>query len=139
MDSEMVMELLRDSKLITNGPFWDRISSDLVGKGSEYFSFTVRLLNDGDRKIGKSFLAKILFFGKLGANPYTGEVVRGERWYHGTMHIKADPAMGIIEEERAFFYEVITRKGRLEKRGVTYRLTEETPSGEYKQVGWSLE
>ncbi len=140
MDSESVSMLPGEAKPFTKGPS-DGLLNFSNQKVAKYcdLSFTIRTSAEYESPRGFSFRAKVDMLGRLDCNPFTRDVIRGEQWYKGMLHICADPSKGITEEYRAFVYESTNGIGMLAKRGLSCRLTQVLPSGiDFKEIPWSF-
>ena len=140
MNSESVSMLPGEAKQITDGPLADRLNeSNHKVLGFCDLTFKINTAGSNEKARGFTFRASVVMLGRLDCNPFTREVIPGEKWYKGVMRICENRDKGVLAEERAFVYEIKTRTGMLGKRGVLCRLTEVLPSGEeYVQRNWSF-
>ncbi len=136
MNNQTVYERLRTSRIIKLESLKEKFEACISGKIDEPLFFTVRISNEGERIVGVKLQAKVLLSGKLLANPYNGEVVKGERWYHGNLQILEDQKKGIIGEVRAFTLEINSRRGYTSEAEVQFRLTKPAGDSQFTQLEW---
>lgn len=119
--NEKKYALREEAVEISNSPKEGRLLDHIRSRDIQdpvQFTFTVSDLGSKVKK-GEQVAVCVKFMIAI-PNPKSRTFIKGEQWYCGNLVICGDNAKGIASETRGFILEVLTRKGRVTKRGTAF-------------------